>query len=455
MNREQVNGRSPRRWRPLSPVTSHALAYAASAAVQKGVGFALFLWLAHSLSVAEYATFGLLFALVTGLAALAGGGIVEAATSLLAGHRTREAQRTLFSAANAVFLGFAAASAVIVASASSWIVQITKGSAFDVLCVAAAGICSAFFVMQSHLVRLGEDHRASLWLGFVPPLAGWAFAIAAYALIPTISSLFAGLAMGLCLSLVPFRMAGLGVYAASAHAVRPVLLRVGPYLAITMLAWLAGYGNSYSVELLFTSADVARYTFAYTLASIMQLVATSLNQAWGPRCLRSIRELPREQVEALNQKFFAWHGLVIGAIGALVLALLPGAIRLVGSSMSHYQGLELELFLLFAGYAMSIPWYHVQYYYFADDRGVQLLRLTLACTLAGMTAWFACMWLLGPIGVYVGALLFMSVKSLGTFAWARREWGVRVLWHGPVAALILLAAGSVSSRVVIGYLPIP
>ncbi len=436
--------------RPLPPLGRHALAYAASAALQKGVGFVLFLWLAHALTVPQYASFGLLFALMTGLTALAGGGIVEATTSLLGSHASPESRRVLFGAANVLFAAFAALSALLVAATAPWLLPLTQAEPIDLAWVTLAGVVAAYFVLQSHLVRLDENHRSSLLLGLVPPLAGWACAIAALAIDRSVSAVFIGLGVGLCACVIPMRSTGSGALRVTETSVvlRLLVVRVGPYLTIAVLGWLAGYGNSYFVELLFASAEVARYAFAYTLASILQLVATSLNQAWGPRCLRNIRELPRDQAENLNRRFFAWQGVVIGGVGGLLLVALPAAIAAAGPSLSHFRGLELELFLLFAGYAMSIPWYHVQYYYFADDRGSELLRLTIASTALGMLAWLACMWMFGPVGAYLGSLLFMSLKTAATFTWARKQWALHLLWQGPAAALGLLAAGLLLSHLI-------
>jgi hypothetical protein len=66
-----------------SPLALFAAAYALSAAVQKGAGFVIIMWLGRVLSVDNYARLGLLMALQAGLTAMASAGVVEAVIGLL------------------------------------------------------------------------------------------------------------------------------------------------------------------------------------------------------------------------------------------------------------------------------------------------------------------------------------------------------------------------------------
>lgn len=431
----------------VNPLAWSALAYAGSAATQKGIGFALFLWLAHSLSVDEYARFGLLYALQSGLAALAGAGIVEAVMGLLRQHESPAARQRLFGSANAVFALLATASVALMLSAASAALARSQASGLELGLVAVVGLLGAFATLQSHLTRLDEDHAASLAMGFLPALAGWLAAMIAFAAWCSVSAFIVGLAMGHICSLIVLKVAGVGVYAIRARSedVRPILARIAPFMGVAMLGWLSGYGNTYLIDAVFSAVDVARFTFAYTLASVMQLVATSLNQVWSPRFLRISRVLPFVELEAKNRRFFALQGAALGIIGAIVLAVVPRLIELAGPRLAAYCDLHTELFLLFAGYAIMIPWYHVQNYYFAEGKGRELLGVSLITSALGMLAWLAAMWLLGGIGVYVGFLALMLVRMLGTLIRARIEWGVRILWQGPALAVLLLAAGSLAS----------
>lgn len=439
----------------VSPLALYAIAYGGSAALQKGIGFVIFLWLAHSLTVEEYATFGLLFALQTGLAAMAGAGIIESVVGLLKEHKKTPSRLRLFGAANAVFAILAAAATAIIASTCGALSSFAEASIPDLFYVTAGGLAMAFFTFQAHLTRLEEDHAASVALSFFPPMAGWVVGFAAFSVVQSVSAFFAGLAAGLVICLIAFRLARIGFYAFATHLneTLPILSRISPFILIVVLVWLSGYGNTYLVKSFFNEVDVARFTFAYTLSAIMQLVATSLNQVWSPRFFRIVHEVPVAEVERASGRFFTLQGLALGLVGGLVLAVVPLATKLVGSSLAAYQGLNTELFLLFAAYALSIPWYHVQNYYFAHGRGKELMNLTLVTSSLGMLSWVCVMWLLGVIGVYLGFMLLMATRMLGTVIWARREWAVDTHYEGPAVAMLLLAAGALASAPLANLIP--
>lgn len=433
--------------RRLHPLALYAIAYAGSAALQKGIGFALFLWLAHSLSVEAYALFGLLLALQAGLSGLAGAGILEAVVGLLKECRTTASRVQLFHTANAVFGAQAVAAVMSVALIYGLLLRDTDASMVDVVFVIAGGVVTAFFTLQANLTRLEENHSSSLALAFVPPLAGWVAAFVAFFVLRTVSSFFIGLATGLLVCFFFFKRHGIGYhgYPGDIKATLPIVSRLAPFVLIVILAWLSGYGSTYLIKSLFTATDVARFTFAYTLSSIMQLVASSLNQVWGPRFLRVVHDLPIAEVERRNRRFFALEGIVLGATGALVLAVVSPITQIAGTSLSAYQHLSVELLLLFGAYALSIPWYHVQNYYLVYGKGVELMNVSLLTSIAGLLLWIGAIALLGVAGVYAGFALLMFTRMFGAVVWARRTWAVRILWEGPVLALVLLGLGALAS----------
>ncbi|MCG3189244.1 MAG: hypothetical protein LKCHEGNO_01535 [Burkholderiaceae bacterium] len=431
----------------MNRLAGFAVAYGASAVLQKGIGFALFLWLAHSLPVGEYARFGLLYALQSGLAAVAGAGIIEAVMGLLRETENPISRQRLFAGANAVFALLATASVALIAFAASKLLARTQASGVELGLVAAVGLLSAFATFQSHLTRLEEDHPASLAMGLLPALAGWLGGLVGFAVSHSVSAFFSGLAFGLIVALIVLRLVRVGIYGVSARREHtgPILARIAPFVGVAILGWLSGYGNTYLIDAVLSTVDVARFTFAYTLASIMHLVATSLNQVWSPRFLRIIRVLPFYELEARNRRFFALQGTILGLIGAVSLALAPWLIGLGGPRLAAYRDLQIELLLLFVGYAVMIPWYHVQNYYFAEGKGKELLGVSLTASAIGMLTWLGAMWLLGSTGVYVGFLALMAARMLGTLVRARIEWGVRILWEGPALAIALLSVGCLAS----------
>src|SRR5262245_30658319 len=95
-----MNDDSPR----VNQFIYYSVLYAASAALLKLLGFVFFLWLARTMSVQEYAFWGLLYSLQTGIASFGAVGIAESVVGLLRPNRNPEEQNRLFSAANRSFL---------------------------------------------------------------------------------------------------------------------------------------------------------------------------------------------------------------------------------------------------------------------------------------------------------------------------------------------------------------
>jgi O-antigen/teichoic acid export membrane protein len=425
-----------------------ALAYAGSAAVQKGLGFLLLLWMAREMPVEAYATFGLLFALQSGLATLAGAGIGDAVVGQLKDHRTQDAQSGLFSSANTLFACLSGGAVVVAVAAFALFLSGQHGSPWVLLAALVGGVLTAFFTLQSMLVRLQERHGASLALGFLAPMAGLVGAGVGFASLRNVDGFFGGMAAGLLAALLASAASGLGHYRLAARNPGTATMGVAvvPYLLIALLAWLGGYGSTYIVKSFFATKDVAMFTFAYTLSSILQLVATSTNQVWSPRFFRIAHELPVAELEHRNLRFFTWQGVVLGVTGGLFLMGLPLITDAIGGNLLTYRGLTTELCILFAGYAVAIPWWHTQNYYLVHNRGAELMKVVAATSLLGLVAWAVAMWVLGVIGVYLGFMLNMLIRSAGALAWGRRYWALRLAWRGPAIALALLIAAEWVSR---------
>lgn len=426
-----------------------ALAYAGSAAVQKGLGLLLLLWMAREMPVEAYATFGLLFALQSGLATLAGAGIGDAVVGRLKDHRNPRAQAGLFSSANTLFACLSGGATVVAVIVFALFLSGGRhGSPWALAAALVGGVLTAFFTLQSMLVRLQERHGASLALGFVAPMAGLIGAGVGFASLGSVDGFFGGMAAGLLAALLAGAASGTGHYRFAARNADTAAIgaAVGPYLLIALLAWLGGYGSTYIVKSFFATKDVAMFTFAYTLSSVLQLVANSTNQVWSPRFFRIAHELPVSELEDRNLRFFTLQGSILGVTGGLFLLGLPLITEAIGGNLLAYRGLTTELCILFAGYAVAIPWWHTQNYYLVHNRGAELMKVVVVTSLLGLVAWAIAMWVLGVIGVYLGFMLNMLVRSLGALAWGRRYWALRLAWKGPAVALVLLIAAEWISR---------
>lgn len=434
------------------PFAFVAGAYAGTAAVLKGVGFLVFLWMARLLPVADYARFGLMFALQSAIVMLATAGLVEAAIGIWAGNKSGALHQQLHSTSNYSFALLTIPAGIIATALGTYLVHSGSASSVDLIWVFVSGVLLAFFSLQSSLFRLDEKHWTSMAFNFAAPLGGLLSAISGFLFAHTLTAFFFCYAVGLGLAAVILAALRIGCYSfrADSPTFRRMQGAVLPFALIAAIGWLSGYGNTYLVSFFFDAAHVARFTFAYTLSSIMQLVATALNQVWSPIFYRLIREPADRGAEAGSRRFFRFQGAALGTVGAILLVALPIAQRHFGGNLTNYQSLNLELFLLLAAYSVSIPWWHSQNYFYAFGKGRELMGISVVGSAAGFCALFAAMWLFGVLGVYVGFLLQMLIRAGTALYSARAAWRVSSMWDGVTISVAILVVGLIVARSVSG-----
>lgn len=418
----------------------YAAAYAGTAVFQKGLGFLVFLWMAREFSVELYALFGLLYALHSGIAGIAGAGIMESVIGKL--KRFSDHAAPLFSVANKSLMVCATGWSVVVLLGLIATDYLDPATPSTLLIVIASGVLVSFFTQQAYIERLKELHLRALLLGFVPPLMGLAGAVVGVLTTPEPMAFFLGWLVGMGLAALLYAFAiprGVRNHNAAELSVQNVLADLPPFILIAALAWLGGYGNTYVINAFFSAHDVALFTFAYTISSVMQIVATATNQVWSPRFFRLVHDTSRAEIERQNGKFYLLQGGVLGVCGAAILVAVPLLLPLLGGNLVEYAKLRLELFFLFTGYALSIPWWHTQNYYLAFGHGEQLAKMVMFSTIAGFGVWILTMLACGSIGIYLGFALHMFIRTAVVFLYARKEWRVKILWHGPALCLILMA----------------
>jgi len=425
-----------------------AALYTGSAALLKLAGFIFFLWLARTLSVEDYANWGLLYAVQTALTSFGLVGIIEAVVGLLRNHRSPDEQKRLLAAGNTAFLVTLAASVALALVVWVMFAGHSQISGLTLSSVLGAGALLAYSSLQAQLVRLEERHFASLCFSFFLPAAGFLGSFAAFFFERTVESFFWGACAGLTTSMVGTWLCRMGFHGRSRMAdARPILLRVTPFITVAFLGWLSGYGNNFVIKLFFDSSEIARFTFAMAVSSVMQLVASALNQVWSPRFYRITQEMPFEHVEQKNHDFFRLQGIVLGATGGAVIALYPSLIKLVGGNLAYYQSMDVELLLLFSAYLILSPWWHCHNYFLAYDKGSIVMKIVLMTSIVGVVLWLILMWALGPIGIYVGFFTQMLTRSVGILLVARTYWPVRTSWDGVLSGVVIMFIGFAASRV--------
>jgi O-antigen/teichoic acid export membrane protein len=425
----------------------YVMAYAGTGIAQKGFGFLLALWLARTLTKEEYAKFGLLFALQSGLTAFAMAGIVEVVISLLGRRKGHERRAGLFRAANTLFAVLSLLTAAVSAILYWFYLRHSGVRWLPFVCVLLGALVAAHFLLQSNFVRLEERHGAALVFGFLAPMAGLVGAASAFLLQASVDSYFLGSVGASVLVLIALRFVGFGSHglSKSRSEVRPMRLSIAPYIGVTALGWVSGYGNVWVVESMFPARLVAEFAFAYTLSSVLQLAANAMNQVWSPHFFKIVNSAEPADTERQNMRFYRFQGLALGAVAAVMVFGLPYLLKFAGGNLAGYD-VAGGVAWLFAGYAVTIPWWHAQNYFLIKGEGKRLMRIVLSTTAVGMAAWVGAMALFGAAGIYVGFFLLMLFRSTGICIVARRLWGISIAWQGASIACALIAVSSLLGK---------
>lgn len=416
--------------------------YTLAASIQKGVGFLVFMLLASVVSVDDYASFGINYALFTVVSVLTGSGISVAVVGLLGKYKSEEDRKSLFQAASTVFLILSLCSLIIITPIQLFVYKLDLFYFLDIGIVILSSITTSFYIMQSILVQYNESHIESIILSFVPQFLGYVLGFCFVLYFKTSISFFWGIFISQLMSMFIFRLKNVNFYGISRNKelIITLLKRIIPYTLIAIIAWFLGYGNTYIIDYLFEAKHVAIYLFLYTISSILQLVATSMNQAWSPHFYKLYNEIEVGDLEKKYKKFTFFQGLILGAVGLIILLLTP-FIAQFEPSLSVYVNSTDKLVYLFAGYVVAIPWWHTQNYFFITDKSSELLNITFISGIIGFSFWLASMYLFGENGIYLGFFINMLVRSLIIYLIARRKWIINSDYEGVLIGngLLLLA----------------
>ena len=423
--------------------------YVASALVVKLATSLALLWLGRELPVEQYAAVGLLYALQIGVGSFAGVGIAEVVIGSLKDHRSEAERDWLFRTAVTMFLLSGA-----FVSGAGWIVAAASGGAMKLggverLSAIAAGAVTAFSALQAQMLRLQEHHLRSLSFSFVIPLSMVAMGSLAFLLNRSVAAFFIGEALGGGGMLAALRLAGVGCWSFSLGnpAVWSAFRKVPAFATIAVFGWLSGYGANFMISMLATAPEVATFTILFTVASSMQLLASSFNMVWGPRFYRLVHQGVPNKVERENRRFFLLLGLTLGLAGGVVIAFLPLGLRFFGGNLTSYEAVSLKEFLLLVGYVFVIPWWHCQNYYLVFDKGRELRNNVIVTGVLGVAAWIAAILMFGAVGIYGGFAIQMFLRAMGIVMGARRFWSLGISWEGVFAGVVLCGIGLLISHV--------
>lgn len=416
--------------------------FAGATAFVKAAYFGLVIFLAAILPPEAYASFGLLYAAQTAIGMFGGAGVQETTIGQLRRTAGDERDQLYRDGFGLFYLSAAAALAAI----GSIIVGGGYGSELTLTAIVSAlflGALNAAAVLQASFMRLEERHAASLAYSCGVPLLSCAGSVTAVYLKGDVEAVFAGGAISGLAGMVFLRFVGLTSVSglptwsrvwAKAHALLP-------FVGIALFGWISGYGVSFFIDGIFEPIEVAHYTFLLTAASVAQMAATAMNMTWSPRFYRMFLESSVEDAEMHSRRFFTLQAWGLGLLAAVVIAALPWVARGIGGHLDAYAQMRLELTLLFAGYLLSIPWWHAQNYFLVANEGTELMRIVLWTGVVGLATWITSMLVLGAIGIYIGFLLQVGIRSVAAWMYARTRWSASPPWVAIAAAVAITFVG--------------
>ncbi len=404
--------------------------YTVSNSLQKGIGFFVFMYLAGFLSTSEYAKFGLNYSLFSIISGLSAAGIYESIISNLNEHKNRSGE--LFKAGNSVFIILSSTSFLFIFFLVPFFFESQFNSIVQYVILAIGAILISFFTYQSIVIRLREEYSFSVILSFVPMLFSYIGGFIGVFYLEKESGYFLGSLVGIIiilLCLLPLLIKKNILFSKDKEIVFSIIYRIVPYIIIAVLMWLSGYGNSYVINYFFKDSDVATFVFLFTISSILQLVGSSMNQVWTPKFYNDYTHYAIEELERRYNRFTVIQGFVIGFAG-LCIIVLSSFIFKAFQGFQKFENTHYELFFLFLGYVVSIPWWHHQNYYMINNKGKVLMNITLISSIIGYIIWVLCMFLLGRIGIYLGFFLQMFTRSMLVYIQAYKYWKIRSDWEG-------------------------
>lgn len=424
----------------IGKTLNYSFAYTLSSAIPKGIGFLMFMYFASIMSVNEYAKFGINYSVFAIIGAFASAGIVESVISFLQSNKDSDKRLRLFKTANSVFFVMSIFISIAIIVGSGIIYHSNDNIFRSAIYIILSGILSAFFVFQSTIIRLEEKHLLSISYTFIPSIISYIFGFSFVYVFRDGDSFFLGSLLGFIFSIPILKVLfsnffnGIHINKLEIHS---ILSRTPPYIAIAGIGWILGYGNSFLIDAIFDKSQVATYIFLYTIASILQLVSSSLNQVWSPAFFSNYNPNNIQEQERKYIKVTTIQGLIIGLTGATILLLFPIAVEIF-PKLEHYKGNQLELFLLFSGYLVTLPWIHIQNYYIINNKGRQLMNNTILSGLIGLTIWVLTMMFGGSIGIYVGFFTQALTRSIIVFYASKKHWNLRFDLPGLLLGIIPL-----------------
>ncbi len=430
-------------WRfSLRSLLATSAGYGSAEVAGRFIQFATIFYLVRTCSKTVFGAFGFMLAVQQVVALLGISGIVEMLTGEIAHAKDiQERDRSIRTihryAARYRLLWFLLSAAMIL------IFAVSGGSPYApslALAASASGYLLSKFNLESATYQIVQSQRMAIILKILPPVAMNIGGIIAYhfgkqQLFPFFLGSFGGLVAAMAMTRWWSTTPENGPLQPS-HRPAELLRRTGPYMVVSILGWLSGYGNNLIIHSIFNASVVAEFTLALTLAMPVFMLCNATNQAWNPKFIELSRWQTKDDLNAANAAASAVQ-LLIAAIASLMLtSLYPFFFMLVGGNLREYAHVVPYAGLLMLGYVSLHLYYRVAIYYLVARDARRYMLITTVSGLIGIILSVVLMILLKTSGIYFGFIAANIITGIFFSHYARGRWNVA--W--PISNLILVAA---------------
>ena len=216
-------------------------------------------------------------------------------------------------------------------------------------------------------------------------------------------------------------------------------------LPIIIVNWMIGYGANFMIGKEFSKNDIAEFTFAVTLNSLLLLTLNSINQVWSPRFFKVAHENSDEELASLNSLMSTAMLLLVSVVIGIILLFYVDVLNVVGGNLRGYSSLHPYLLLTFSSFILLTLYYRCINYFYLFRKQYVYMNIFLVSGILGLICWWLMMRFLWRPGIYCGYFLCIVLRSMVVFLYARKAWSVRVSAEEIPATLMIAAAGYILS----------
>jgi O-antigen/teichoic acid export membrane protein len=410
-----------------------------STAFLKVVGLVVFFYLGSQLSSSDYASFGILYSLQVLVNTFGIAGVVEFFVSRVHHTNNEDVKRELESVVATLLLILLTITCLFISI--YFVIRYEPGIDLflSFLFVLINSVVLTISSFRTQIERLYGNYKDSLKFSFVVPLSSFIIGFVLFNMEHSVNSFFLGCALGSILSLLFLGGLNFNLSLSSYGLVWIAGLSCLPHIGSGFFGWVGGYGINHIITSELNVSVISTFSFLYPVGSLMQLFASSMNQAWSPVFFREIHSDFSSSLEIKNKRFFKLMIFFLTLIGVIMVIFVPKLVRFFGGNIVAYVENEFYLFAIVLSYVVLPPFWHCQNYFLAYGLGGDLFNVGALSTGLGILFTVLFIRYFGEVGVYLGILSTSIIKVVIIYIVSIRHWKLNVSFDFLFACLFCLS----------------